>query len=346
MPPTIRDVAKLAGTSVGSVSAALNGTGKHNIRVGLETRARIHDAARQLRYTPNPVARGLATRRSGVIGLAFPYAGAFIDRNPYTTQIMQGVFEEVVREKYNLMLHMAVGGNEEGIAENILLDPRMDGLILVLPAPGSHVLAKCRDRQYPCVAVTGGTDTPNISTINADDVAGGKLGTQHLIDLGHRRIAYLCGSSSVSTSVPRRIGYLSALREHGIEASSELILDSGFDWRDGYDSMAALLELPREKRPTAVFAANDLCADGVLRLLRERGLSVPDDISVVGYDDTWYAEMTGPKLTSVHMPIYEMGVLAAQVLIAIVRGEEAPPTQHLLPVHLTVRESTKQLQCN
>jgi len=343
MPATIRDVAKLAGASVGAVSAVLSDTRRHNIRVGLATRERIRAAAAQLEYTPNPIAQMLVTRKAGVLGLVFPYTEAFIDRNPFCTQVMAGIFEEVVRERYNLMLHTATGANSREDAESMMLDPRVDGLILVLPPSDSTIISRCQQRGFPCVAVVCKNDLGNVCTINADEFSGGRMAAEHLIGLGHRRIAHLAGDPKISTSEPRREGYLAALAQAGIEIDPELITGQGFDYRDGQAGMAHLLSLPEDRRPTAVFAANDLSADGALRLLHERGLRVPEDVAVVGYDDTWFAQMTKPNLTSVRMPIYEMGMLAAQMLIAMVEGREIADRQPILPVSLSIRESTQPL---
>jgi len=338
MAVTIRDVAKLAGTSVSAVSAVLNNTAGRHIRVSEATRQRILQAAQQLGYAPNPLARSLVTGRTGVLGLVFPYSRAFIDRNPFSDQIMSGVFEEVVNEGYNLMLHTAVGNDWNAADEKMLIDPRVDGLILVLPNPNSSVIARCEQVRFPAVAVVYATENRQVCTINADDLHGGYLATRHLIELGHTRIAHLAGDPKVSTAEPRLQGYLKALREANLPVQTEWIIQAGFDWKDGYAATRKLLQLP--ERPTAIFAANDLCAEGAIRALREEDMPVPEEMSVVGYDDTWFATMTNPPLTSVHMPIYEMGKLAAEVLIALVEGRDVQQRQFTLPVHLTIRQST------
>jgi DNA-binding LacI/PurR family transcriptional regulator len=323
-----------------AVSAVLNTKGRHNIRVSQETRERICAVAAELGYTANPIAQSLVTRKTGVLGLVFPYSRAFTDRNPFCTQVMSGVFEEVVRERYNLMLHTAIGDDWNAADENALLDPRVDGLILVLPNPESPVVERCLRRGFPCVAVVYQPPSEAICAINSDDFTGGKLATEHLIHLGHRRIAHLVGNPEIATTAGRKQGYLAALEAAGRSPDPVLLIPAGFDWKDGYEATERLLELPVSQRPTALFAANDLCADGALRALRERGLRVPEDMALVGYDDTWFATMTHPTLTSVYMPIYEMGMLAAKMLIALVEGREVAERQPVLPVRLSVRESS------
>lgn len=335
----MRDVARLAGTSISAVSAVLNEKAHYNIRVGPQTRERIRAAARELGYTPNLLARSLVTGKTGMLGVVFPYASSFTDLNPFTTQLMCGVFDEVTRRRYNIMLHTAAGNEWNVIDETALIDPRVDGLILIIPAPNSPVVARCRRERFPYVTVVYEPDSPEVYAVNADDVAGGRLGTEHLIGLGHRRIAYLVGTPGVSTTEPRRKGYLAALEEAGIAPTPALILRAGYDWKGGAEATKRLLDLPPAQRPTAIFAANDLCAEGVLRTMRERGLRVPDDMAVVGYDDTWFATLVRPNLTSVHMPIYTMGAHAAQMLIAQAEGRAVEERQPVLSVSLTVRDS-------
>ncbi|HLK61334.1 MAG TPA: LacI family DNA-binding transcriptional regulator [Chthonomonadaceae bacterium] len=340
MPVTIRDVAERAGTSVAAVSAVISVNRSHNIRIGHKTRARILEAAEQLGYKPNPLAKSLVTGKTGVLGLAFPYSRAFADNNPFTSCIMSGVFEEAVRERYNVMLHTAIGNDWNSADENALIDPRVDGLLLVIPAPNSPVIARCRQLHVPYVALVYAADDPDVFAVNAEEFVGGQIATEHLLSCGHRRIAHLVGNPAVATTEPRKCGYLAALEAAGVPVDEGLIVPAGFDYRDGVGATQQLLELPPDRRPTALFAANDLCADGALGAMRAAGIRVPEEMAVVGYDDTWFAAMTQPALTSVHMPIHEMGMLATQMLIAQVEGREVAQRQVTLPVTLSVRAST------
>lgn len=337
MAVTIRDVAKLAGTSVTAVSATLNGSTGGTIRVGQATRERIYEAAAQLGYVSNPIAKSLATGKTKVLGLMLPYADAFVDQNPFCNQVMSGIMREVVHQHYNLMLYTATSGIQLDRAA-MLVDSRIEGLLLVMPPEDSAIFLKCKKRGIPYVSIL---DTPTVGswTVNSDDYTGGRIAAEHLITLGHRRIAHLVGSPGVVTSVPRERGFRDALKEAGIEVVEDLIVQSGFDWRLGLESTRLLLERSARTRPTAIFAANDLCAEGAIRAIRSAGMSVPDDIAVVGYDDTWYATLTQPPLTTVHMPIEEMGEMAARMLIARLEGQNGIDPQPVLPVSLTIRHS-------
>lgn len=340
MAVTIKDVAKLAGTSTAAVSAVLSGSSRNNIRVGEVTRARILAAARQLGFSPNPVARSLVTGKTHVLGVLFPYASTFIYRNPFCTQLLGGILEETVRRRYNLMFHTSLGDEWTQADPAALLDRRVDGILLVAPPMGHPVIQKSLENRFPLVSIVYASASPEDYMVNADDREGGRLATEHLIRLGHRRIAHLTGNPEIGSTQPRCQGYLDALATAGLPADPALIVEAGFDWQDGYRAAQQLLELPAARRPTAIFAGNDLCADGVLRLFRAQGIRVPDDVALVGFDDTaWFSEHTDPPLTSVHMPIYTMGVLATDMLIGLSSGRELENRQPMLPVSLTIRAS-------
>jgi LacI family transcriptional regulator len=175
--------------------------------------------------------------------------------------------------------------------------------------------------------------------VNSDDFTGGKLVAKHLLALGHRRIGALVGSPDIVNSQPRIEGFRKALGEAGVEIRPEWFLTAGMNWRLGQAAMEKLLALDEHNRPTAIFAANDLCAEGAIRAVRAAGLSVPDDFGIVGYDDTFYATLTQPPLTTVRMPIQEMGELAVRMLIGRLEGQADIDPQPVLPVSLTVRSS-------
>jgi LacI family transcriptional regulator len=278
----------------------------------------------------------LATGKSKVLGVLLPYAEAFTDDNPFCAQVTNGILQEVVKHNYNLMLYTGVWSNGDHVEMGI--DSRVDGVVLVMPPSNSPVFLKCEARHIPYVSILR-EPIAGTRTVNSDDFKGGVFATDHLISMGHKRIAHLVGDEEVCTTRPRREGYLHALAEAGIASDKNLMIKGGFNWRQGYEAAKALLDLPSYKRPTAVFAANDLCADGAMRAFREAGVRIPDDMSVVGYDDTWFATMTQPALTSVRMPIVEMGALAIQLLVNQVERRESVDPHPVLPVSLTVRNS-------
>ncbi len=334
---TIKDVAKLAGTSVSAVSVALNAKQNSTIRLSAATRDRIYSAAAQLGYVSNPIAKSLATGKTKVLGLMLPYADAFIDQNPFCNQVLTGIMQEVVHSHYNLMLYTATSGIPLDKAA-MFIDSRVEGVLFVMPPENSSAIVKCQKLGIPYVSIL---QRPSESswTVNSDDYMGGRLAGDHLLKLGHTKIVHLKGNPDVVTSAPRLSGFQDALISAGVELPDASIIPAGFDWRVGYEAMTKVLEGPRITWPTAIFAANDLCAEGAIRAIRATGLSVPEDIAVVGYDDTWFSTMTQPPLTTVHMPIYEMGELAARMLISRLEGQIPDDIHPVLPVSLTVRHS-------
>jgi len=337
MAITIRDVAKLAGTSVSAVSVALNGKVDSTIRISPSTRQRIFAAAQELGYVSNPIARSLATGRTKVIGLMLPYADAFVDNNPFCSLVMTGIMSEVVQRHYNLMLYTATSGIPLYQA-SVLIDARVEGLVLVMPPENSSVFDKCQRRGIHYVSVLR-EPIDDEWTVNADEYAGGCLAAEHFVRLGHRKIAHLVGNREVTTTAPRLQGFRDTLADAGIELPERYVVEAGFDWHDGQAAMQKLLDTCKGDMPTAVFAANDLCAEGAMRAVKEAGMSIPSDIAMIGYDDTWFSSMTQPSLTTIHMPIAEMGAIAAQMLIQRLEGETPENINPVLPVSLTIRES-------
>lgn len=340
MAITIRDVAQRAGASTAAVSAVLHGSGKGNIRVGEATRARILAAARSLGFIVNPLARSLATGRTGILGAVFPFTSTLIYQNPFCLQLLGGITEELVRSGYDLLLNTSIGDAWMDVDPARLIDPRVDGLIIMAPTTTQPLAPLCLERGFPCVPVVYPREREELCTVNADDFEGGRLAGAHLAELGHRRICHLAGPDAIASSQPRADGFRTAMQEAGLPFEENWIIPAGFDWKDGYAAVNRILERPIQERPTAIFAANDLCAEGVLRALREKGFSAPHDFSVMGFDDTGFATRTDPPLTSIHAPIYTMGILAANLLIAQIQKRPIDVRHPVLPVSLTVREST------
>ncbi|HEY0867139.1 MAG TPA: LacI family DNA-binding transcriptional regulator [Fimbriimonas sp.] len=344
MPVTLRDVAKVAGASVAAVSSTLNGSRSQTIRVSADTRERIIRAALDLGYTANPIAKSLATGRTGVLGLMLPYADAFVDQNPFSMTLMKGVMEEAIRRHANVMLYTA-SDDVSDVRAAAMVDRHVDGLILVMPVEGSPIVHKLDHRGIPYVSILR-KPLPGTWTVNSDDYRGGRLATRHLIELGHRRLMHFAGDPEVVTSKGRRQGFLDEAVEAGSNIEDAEVVPSGFDYFRGYESARQALQDRKKPWPTGIFAANDLCAQGVMVFLREMGLRLPQDVAIVGYDDTAQAETTHPTLTSVHMGIEEIGRTAVDLLLARIEGLPVSDVQPVLPVRLTVRESSGTMRAN
>ena len=338
MAITLKDVAKLAGTSIATASATLNPGNKSNTRVGDIARHRILSAASELGYAYNPIAKSLVTGKTGVIGLMLPYADAFVDQNPFCATLLAGIVTSLMQRHYNLMLYTATSGSVTE-SSKVAIDSRVDGILLVVPPVNSDVFAHCDKRSIPYVSVIRDIDE-NACSVNCDDYTGGYMATKHLIDLGHRRIAHFVGNPDVSTTAARLEGYRAAMHDAGIPESDHFEVPSGFLREPGYQSAMMTFSGNPQSAPTAVFACNDLCAAGALQALSELGISVPDEVSIVGFDDTPFSASLQPPLTTIRMPIQEMGALAVELLVNIIEDRKPTTQQHCLPVSLTLRSST------
>lgn len=338
MAVTLKDVARVANTSIAAASTTLNGSSGKNTRVSAATRQRIFDAAAQLGYVSNPIAKSLATGKTGVLGLMLPYEDAFIDQNPFCSSIIAGILREAFARGFKIMLYPMVSGMTYEEAA-IQIDSRVDGVVAVMPPADSPIFARCALVGIP-VAATVTERVPNQLCVNSDDEMGGRIATEHLIRLGHRRIAHLVGHSTVSTTAPRRDGYRAALADAGIAFDPQLEIVTGFDRIDSYLRVQSfLLSCAPENRPTAIFACNDLAAAGAIQALNEAGLSVPRDVAVVGYDDTIFSNTINPPLTSVRMEIEQLGRETVRLLADAVSGVSIPEIHPVIPVSLTVRHS-------
>jgi DNA-binding LacI/PurR family transcriptional regulator len=336
MRVTIRDVARKARASTSAVSAVLSGR-QSTIRVAEATRQRILKAAESLGYQPHPIAQSLASKRTGVLGLVFPYAGAFTDNNPFNAAIMAGTMAAATERRYNLMLHTKLDAEWSAMEARMLLDPRVDGIVLVEPWVGIPLLRDLLAADKPFVAIHCEIPCERLYCVNADDVGGARIAVEHLIRLGHERIAHLIGGRHSVTALRRLEGYQIALKENGIKPCSALMVECGFDERQGYAATQQVLRLRRP--PTAIFVSHDIAAIGAFKAIKAAGLRVPEDIAVVGYGDSGVAATLQPPLTTVRLPIYDMALTATRMLVELVEGREPAPRQVVMPVTLVVRES-------
>ncbi len=328
---TIDDVARRAGVSVATVSRALRGLP----HVSPSTRARVERIAEELDYRPNPHASRLAAGRSGTIGIVVPVLNSW-----YYGNVLAGMHS--VLSSRGVDLHLLVVEDEEGIHRLARSLPsvakRVDGLI-ICDLIGTDVLwNELVIRAMP--VVTLGFDTSLFDAVRIDNEASAKMAVNHLLRLGHRRIGFIGGGDDEPLPFPtgdaRRSGWVQALRAHGIEPDSALDEAGGFRVALAESAMRRLLDAPRP--PTAVFAASDEMAIGAMSALRHEGLDVPNDVSIVGFDDHLLAAASG--LTTVHQPVVEMGAASVERLIARLEGDDGRPDLIEAPTRLIVRETT------
>ncbi len=326
---TIIDVAQEAGVSYSTVSRVVN----NKDFVDEETRARVIQAIDKLGYVANRQARSLAGGSSQVIGLLVRDLGT-----GYIGEIIRGIDAELAKAEYDLMLyttHRRRAG--ESTYVSMLTQGVADGLLLVLPREPEAYLASLNERNFPYVLIDHQGIAKNEPAVAAENWRGGFEATEYLINLDHRRIGFVTGNLNMGCALDRLAGYRAALEEHGISVEERLICEGNFFQPDGYAAGERLLNL--SEPPSAIFASNDVMAFGVMEAVRERGLKIPEDISVVGFDDIPQATSVHPSLTTVRQPLEEMGRVAARQLLAIIKDPDYVAKRVDLPTELLVRES-------
>lgn len=333
---TIYDVAKESGFSLATVSNVLN-DGPKPVRA--ETRQRILATMRRLDYHPSAMARGLARQRTHTLGIVFGVVEPTdILLNAYSAAVLQGVLTAAAATRYNVTHYT----NRWRDAERSLIDyrdRRSDGLIIVAPPTDSDMIPALHSLSLPLVAVSWPSEQKSdVVSVDADDRFGATEAMRHLLDLGHRRIAHLMGHGNLMSAVTRHHIYRRMLGEAGITPTPEYILPGQYSTESGRENALRLLRLPN--RPTAIFAGNDEIAYGVLEAARELGIHIPEDLSLVGYDDRPLSSLVTPRLTTVRQPFIPIGEKATRLLVQRIEGEEIAPITHWLTPELVVREST------
>ena len=332
-PATISDVAARAGVGVGTVSRVLNG--RTNVRP--LTRAKVLDAIEALKYRPSSLARNLSLRKTHVIGVVVPFF-----TSPSAVERVRGVASVLASSPYDLMLFDIESEDRREHAFRLFdRGDRSDGLLLVSLVPPEDEVERLHAARLPCVLVDA--PHPAFPTVVIDDVRGGELATSHLIDLGHRRIAFMGDKPSdpfrFASSSDRTHGYERALEQAGIEVRPEYVRQGTQVDHLARSIAIDLLRLP--ERPTAIFAASDQQALGVLEAARILGIRVPEELSVVGFDDVEVAAYVG--LTTVRQPLFESGRRGADLLLRLLTEDgEQPPAPQLeqLAVEVVVRSTT------
>lgn len=332
--PTIADVARVCGVSKMTVSYVISG--KSTLKP--ETRERVLRTMRELNYHPSAVARGLSSKKVHTIGLMLPVFGAaeFLT-NPYANGLLQGALWQAEREGYNATIFTAAWKDAVTSGPQFR-DGRTDGIIVVAPPLGSDILPGLAGLNVPLVGIAAKRQT-GASIVDVDNEAGLRLVTEHLLEIGHRRIAYLTGNEDLASFAPRRSGFISTLEKAGITVHPELIQVSHFDGSLAFEQTSALLR--QNQPPTAIIAGNDTIAFAVIEAARCAGIAVPRQLSVVGFDDLPAATLISPNLTTVHQPLVEIGERAVALLVKRIDGtHEEEADVHLLSPRLVVRGSS------
>ncbi|RME49093.1 MAG: LacI family transcriptional regulator [Chloroflexi bacterium] len=333
MSPTIYDVAERAGVGIGTVSRVLNNS--PNVRP--QTRERVLAAIEELQYRPSPIARRLSLRKTLTIGVIAPFF-----TRPSVVERLRGVEAAVAESEYDLIVYNVETPDKRDVYfREVPQRRRIDGLIIISLAPTDEDVRYFVDAGMPTVLIDA--HHPQLNRVVVDDVEGGRLATQHLIELGHHKIGYISdpldNPFNFTSSRDRYLGYRQALEQAGISPRSDYHLQGEHGHFQAKVMAGQLLDL--DDPPTAIFAASDTQAFGVLEALRERGLRAPDDVAVIGYDDIELADYMG--LTTIRQPLYESGLRGFELLLETLEQPEKTPVAVQLPVMLVERHTSKPI---
>lgn len=336
---TSQDVANLAGVSRTTVSFVLNDVKGFNI--SSETRQKVRAAAESLNYIPDATAQALASRRAKAIGLVMTRSPHHIATDAFLPQIIGGLMEVIKDNKLRLLIEYVEVEHQDRAYLELARAKHIDGMILLTPRLDDAGLKKLEQVDIPTVLM-GHLEGTNLHSVDVDNKLAAQQGVQYLLELGHTDIACIANAPPSYAASPDRVaGYKNALLAAGIIPDDEMIRYADFDPQSGYDRMRSLLESGRKF--TAVFVASDNVAMGVKAALRETGLRIPEDISLVGFDDIPWAQYADPPLTTVHLQAQELARTACLVLMDLLQGVGPEIKQQIIGTHLVVRKSCRKL---
>jgi DNA-binding LacI/PurR family transcriptional regulator len=330
---TVRDVARRAGVSPGTVSRAMN----NSPLVNAETRERIMQAVRELDYIPNLLAQRLSTGRTLAIAVIVPFF-----TTPSVTERLNGVVSTLAKSKYDLVIHNIEEPEQRADCfRTIPRQDRVDGVLVISISPTDEEVPLLAEAGVPIVLIDARHSALSmLHQVTVDDIAGGKAVAEYLIELGHTRIGFtgdpVDNPFNFTSSRDRAFGYRRALEAAGIPYRTEYYEENPHGRREARESAKKILTLP--ERPTALFASSDVQAVGVLEAARELGLCIPQDLSVVGYDDVEIAEILG--LTTMRQMLFESGQRGVELLLETLENPETKPVYEVLPTELVIRDTT------
>lgn len=311
MSATITEIAQKAGVSIATVSRAMN----NNASIKDETRRRILRLAQELDYKPNPIARSLSRKRTDTIGVILP---EIVDE--FFSEFIRGIDEEAYRSNHYVMISSS--HSQRNIVETLLEfmgSGRVDGVILMAPRMHSETVSLVRRSKRPVVLVNVCPEVKDVVSFNIDNQQGAYAIVKHLIDHGYQRVGFIHGPEGNCDADERFRGYQAALNENNMNLIENLIIPGDFSVRSGYYGFSRLMS--QKEKPDAVFAANDMMAVGIYEAARTSNINIPQDIAVVGFDDVFLSRLLMPRLTTVHVPIAELGSKAIRYLFRMIDGQ-------------------------
>ncbi|MBS3787792.1 LacI family DNA-binding transcriptional regulator [Candidatus Bipolaricaulota bacterium] len=330
---TIEDIAEEADVSPSTVSRALN----NSSLIGEETRRKVKRIAREMNYKKNDLASGLVKGVGvGALGLIIPNIS-----NPYYAELTRGVQDRANELGYGVFLGDTEASLEkERRFETLLRRKKVDGIILASATVNDPYLKELNNSSVPIMLISRISRELETNFIKVDDIKGGRLAVEHLVELGHEKIGFIGGPDDFSSAQDRRVGFEKVMKEHGLPINRSIVSHAQYTQEAGHNMASAYIS--KQDKFTAIFCANDIIALGAIEALERDGLVVPEDVSIVGYDNISYASLPRIMLTTVSQPIYTMGYDAAESLIDISENEKEQSIQRELTPKLVVRNTTRK----
>lgn len=335
MTVTIKDVAKAAKVSPSTVSRVIS----DSPRISEETKRKVREIMDELGYHPNFIARSLASQSTQVIGVVFPSSGNVAFQNPFYSEVLRGISEGAHEKHYGIQL--TTGKTEKEILDDVVKmvqGRRVDGIIMLYSKVNDPIMTYLMEKNFPFVVIgKPSVDAERITHVDNDNITAAKEGTEYLIKLGHERIGFIGGSEDLMVTITRLEGYKRALNEFKITIREEFIIHDDFLVSGGIQAVNKIMNL--ENPPTALLVVDDLMSLGVLQTLHTIGLRIPEDLSLISFNNALYAELANPPLSSVDIQILELGMEAVKQLIARIANSNEPIKRVIIPHKIIVRSS-------
>ena len=329
---TLDEIAKRAGVSRTTASRVLN----NGPNVRPEVRERVQRVIAETGYRPHPVAQSVASQQSHVSGLVLPRRTEALFNDPYFPRLTQGIAQACNDHDYTLALFMMqCEADEQKFYPRISRKGLLDGIVIQVGQIGDGLITRLLASDVPTVIAGRPLNHPNASYVDVDNVAGASTAVMHLLQLGHKRIGMITGDMRTTAALDRYTGYCKTLQEHDLPVDETLISQGYFTEIGGYEAMQQLLP----QKPDAIFSASDAMALGALKAIHEAGLTVPQHIALVSFDDLPPATIARPQLTTVHQPVHAFGVTAVEMLLDILKNGNEPSRQIILNTELVIRGS-------
>ena len=334
MSVTIKDVARIAGVSPSTVSRVLS----NHPKISPATVRKVREAMEELGYHPNIMAKSLVSKSTQTIGLVLPRSvEEFL--NPFFSEVMRGMFAYANQAQYDVLMSAANSRQEELEAINrMILGRRVDGIIMMAPRKKDPVIEQLLQHDFPFVLLGRSLEHEELLCVNNDNIKAAFDATNHLISLGHQRIGFVSGSLDMVVTEDRLEGYRQALASASLPFRKDWIIGEEMLQAGGFHALSLMLTQP--ERPTAFVVIDDVIAFGFIRQLYEAGFRVPDDVSIVSFNNIMLTELSNPPISTVDIGIYHLGYMTAQLLIRKISGESIVQNQLVLPHRLVVRGSS------